>query len=69
MTQLKHFEETALQLRLISAMGLLPDTKKLRLRMHWECRERFPATTGKRSRHASRNMCDARAVMYAGIAN
>ena len=28
-----------------------------------------PATTGKRSRHASRHVSDARAVMHAGIAN
>ena len=29
----------------------------------------FPATAGKRSRHASRHIRDARAVMHAGIAN
>ena len=29
----------------------------------------FPATAGKRSRHASRHVRDARAVMHAGIAN
>ena len=29
----------------------------------------FPATVGKRSRHASRHMRDARAVMHVGIAN
>ena len=29
----------------------------------------FPAITGKWSRHASRHVCDARAVMHAGIAN
>ena len=29
----------------------------------------FPATAGQRSRHASRHVRDARAVMHAGIAN
>ena len=29
----------------------------------------FPATAGKRSRHASRHVRHARAVMHAGIAN
>ena len=29
----------------------------------------FPATVGKRSRHASRHVRDARAVMHTGIAN
>ena len=29
----------------------------------------FPVTAGQRSRHASRHVCDARAVMHAGIAN
>ena len=29
----------------------------------------FTATRGLRSRHASRHVCDARAVMHAGIAN
>ena len=29
----------------------------------------FPTTAGQRSGHASRHMCDARAVMHTGIAN
>ena len=29
----------------------------------------FPATTSKQSRHASRHVCDARALMHAGIAS
>ena len=40
-------------------MGLLPDTDFIYL---------F-ATGGKRSRHALRQVRDARAVMHAGIAN
>ena len=39
------------------------------LRMRRECRERFPATAGLRSRHASRHVRHARAVMHVGIAN
>ena len=47
-------------------MGLLPDT--------WNCGcacagNIFPATADKRSRHASRHVRDARAVVHAGIAN
>ena len=40
-------------------MGLLPDTQNSGLRMHREFRERFLATVGKRSRHASRHVRDA----------
>ena len=43
-------------------MGLLPDTQKLGLRMHRECRKRFPRHRGLAARAW-------RAVMYAGIAN
>ena len=39
-------------------MGLLPDTQNCGLRVHRECRERFPATSGWRSRHASRHVRD-----------
>ena len=49
--------------------GPLARYAKLRVRMLRECRERFPATEGKRSWHASRHVRDARAVMHAGIAN
>ena len=31
--------------------------------------EQFPTTAGKRSRHTSRHVHDARAVMHAGVAN
>ena len=34
-----------------------------------ECRERIPASTGKQSRHASRHVRQARAMMQAEIAN
>ena len=37
--------------------------------MRQEWRERFPATPGKRSRHASRQVRDARAMMHARNAN
>ena len=51
-------------------MGLLPDTWNYGLRMRRECRERFPpATAGHRSRHASRHVRHARAVMHVGIAS
>ena len=50
-------------------MGLLPDAQNCVLRMRRECRELFPATGGKRPRHASRHVPDARAVMHAGIVN
>ena len=59
---------------LIYHMGLLPDTKHCGLRMRRECRESFPRhwlqrkNASKRSRHASRHVRDARAVMYVGIA-
>ena len=53
----------------ILPMALLPDTQNC----GWACAENagniFPATAGKRSRHASRHVRDARAVMHAGIAN
>ena len=47
------------------SIGLLLDTQNCGLRMRRECRERFP----DRSRHASRHVLDARAVMHVGIAN
>ena len=57
-----------------SRMGLLPDTENCRLRMRRECRERFPLqpiskeSASYRSRHASRHVRHARAVMHVGIA-
>ena len=57
-------------LRIIgSDNGPLARYVKLRVRMRRKCREGFPDTAGKRSRHASRRVRDARAVMHAGIAN
>ena len=50
-------------------MGLVPDTQNCGLRMRRECQERFPATAGRRHRHASRHVRHARVVMHAGIAN
>ena len=56
------------------AMGLLPATQICGLRMRRECRERFPhpptsnETVIQRSRHASRHVRHARAVMHVGIA-
>ena len=40
-------------------MGLLPDTQHYGLRMRRECRERF----------LQQHVCDAHAVMHAGITN
>ena len=51
------------------AMGLLPDTYNCGCACAGNAGNVFPATAGKRSRHASRHVCDARAVMHAGIAN
>ena len=56
-------------------MGLLPDTQNFGLRMRRECRERFSPppiskeTASYRSRHASRHVRQARAVMHVGIDN
>ena len=47
--------------------GPLARYVKLRLRMRWECRERFPATAGKQSKHASWHVRDALVVMHAEI--
>ena len=58
----------------VFSMGLLPDTQNCGLRMCRECRERFPPppnlkeTDSERSRHASRHVRHARAVMHVGIA-
>ena len=50
-------------------MGLLPDTETCRCACAGNAGNVFPAIGGKRSRHASRHVRDARAVMHAGIAN
>ena len=51
------------------AMGLLPDTQNCGCACAGNARNVFPVFAGKRSRHASRHVRDARAVMHAGIAN
>ena len=51
------------------SMGLLPDTYYCRCACTGNAGNVFPATTGKRSRHASRHVRHARAVMNVGIAN
>ena len=50
-------------------MGLLPDTENCRCACAGNAGNVFPATGGKRSRHASRHVRDARAMVHAGIAN
>ena len=52
-----------------ASMGLLPDTYNCGCACAGNAGNVFPATAGKRSRHASRHVRDARAVMHAGIAN
>ena len=51
------------------AMGLLPDTQNCGCACVGNAGNVFPVTAGKRSRHASRHVRHARAVMHAGIAN
>ena len=50
-------------------MGLLPDTQICGCACAGNAGNVFPVTAGKRSRHASRYVRHARAVMHAGIAN
>ena len=52
-----------------SAMGLLPDKQYCGCACAGNAGNAFPVTAGKRSRHASRHVRHARAVMHAGIAN
>ena len=53
----------------VGTMGLLPDTQNCRCACAGNAGNVFPVTAGKRSRHASRHVRHARAVMHAGIAN
>ena len=53
----------------IQGMGLLPDTQNCRCACAGNAGNIFPVTAGKRSRHASRHVRHARAVMHVGIAN
>ena len=50
-------------------MGLLPDTQNWGCACAGNAGNVFPVTASKRSRHASRHVRHARAVMHAGIAN
>ena len=50
-------------------MGLLPDTQNCGCACVGNAGNVFPVTAVKRSRHASRHVRHARAVMHAGIAN
>ena len=50
-------------------MGLLPDTQICGCACAGNAGNVFPVTAGKRSRHASRHVRHARAVMHVGIAN
>ena len=52
-----------------ASMGLLPDTQNCGCACAGNAGNVFPVTAGKRSRHASRHVRHARAVMHAGIAN
>ena len=51
------------------SMGLLPDTQNCGCACAGNAGNVYPVTAGKRSRHASRHVRHARAVMHAGIAN
>ena len=53
----------------IDNMGLLPDTQNSGCACAGNAGNVLPVTAGKRSRHASRHVRDARAVMHVGIAN
>ena len=53
----------------LHGMGLLPDTQNCGCACAGNAGNVFPVTAGKRSRHASRHVRHARAVMHAGIAN
>ena len=50
-------------------IGLLPVTENYGCAYTGNAGNVFPATGGKRPRHASRHVRYARAVMHAGIAN
>ena len=50
-------------------MGLLPDAQNCGCACAGNAGNVFPVTAGKRSRHASRHVRHARAVMHTGIAN
>ena len=64
-----NFGRTSYIAILTGTMGLLPDTQNCGCACAGNAGNVFPVTAGKRSRHASRHVRDARAVMHAGIAN
>ena len=71
-TTLKHGRTCHIYTRGIlwhSTMGLLPNTQNCGCACAGNAGNVFPVTTGKRSRHESRHVRDARAAMHAGIAN
>ena len=53
----------------LQSMGILPDTQNCGCACAGNAGNVSPVIAGKRSRHASRHVRDARAVMHAGIAN
>ena len=53
----------------LGIMGLLPDTQNCWCACAGNAGNVFPVTAGARSRHASRHVRHARAVMHVGIAN
>ena len=58
-----------IMIKIYDAMGLLPDTQICGCACAGNAGNVFPVTAGKRSRHASRHVRHARAVMHVGIAN
>ena len=63
------FMMTTTMVQMIQGMGLLPDTQNCGCACAGNAGNVFPVTVGERSRHASRHVRHARAVMHAGIAN
>ena len=55
--------------QMLFPMGLVPDTQKYGCACTRNAGNVFPLTAGKRSRHTSRHVRHARAVVHAGIAN
>ena len=65
-----HFNQNIVcEMVAILSMGLLPDTQICGCACAGNAGNVFPVTAGKRSRHASRHVRHARAVMHVGIAN
>ena len=64
-----HNSMPLLDVKFISSMDLLPDTRNCGCACAGNAGNVFPVTAGERSRHASRHVRHARAVMHAGIVN